>query len=53
MRGRIEKRTGPRGVAYRVRVELPPDPITGERRRASKTATSRREAERLLAEWVN
>jgi integrase len=53
MKGRIEKRTGPHGPAYRIRVELPPDPVTGERKRASKTVTTKREAERLLAEWVN
>ncbi|MDP9363206.1 MAG: site-specific integrase [Chloroflexota bacterium] len=53
MKGRIEKRNGPQGPAYRVRVELPPDPLTGERRRASKTFRTRKEAERALAEWVN
>jgi integrase len=53
MKGRIEKRTGPHGPAYRVRVELAPDPVTGKRKRASKTVATKREAERLLAEWVN
>src|SRR5687767_13494554 len=52
MKGTIERRKGPHGTAYRVRVELPADPVTGERRRASKTATTKKEAERLLAEWV-
>jgi hypothetical protein len=53
MKGTIEKRKGPQGVVYRVRVELPPDPLTGERRRPSKTVSTRKEAERLLAEWVS
>jgi integrase len=52
VKGFIEKRPGPQGSAYRVRVELPADPITGKRRTASKTARTRREAERVLAEWV-
>ena len=51
MRGTIEKRTGPQGTVYRVRVELPADPVTGKRRRTSKTVTTRKEAQRLLAEW--
>jgi integrase len=53
MKGRIEKRTGPHGPAYRVRVELPPDPVTGQHKRASKTAETKREAKRILAEWVS
>jgi integrase len=50
----IQKRTGPRGVSYRVRIDLPPDPVTGERRRRSATFRTKREAEaariRMLAD---
>ena len=31
MRGTIDKRVGKNGTSHRVRVELPPDPITGKR----------------------
>ena len=47
----IYKRTGPRGVAYLVRVDLPPDPITGQRRRPSKTCRSLKEAKAELGRW--
>jgi hypothetical protein len=52
MRGSIEKRTGPQGVAFRVRVEYPPDPITGKRRQPSETFKTKNEAETKLALWL-
>src|SRR4051794_21730253 len=52
MKGTITKRPGARGMAYRVRVDLPPDPLTGERRRRSTTCRTRKEAERQMAQWI-
>jgi integrase len=52
MKGTIDKRVGKRGPSYRVRVELPPDPITGKRRYRAETHGTRKEAERRLAEWI-
>ena len=46
MRGSIEKRTGPQGVAYRIRVEFDRDPITGMRRQKSQTFPSKKLAEK-------
>ncbi|MDP9364704.1 MAG: site-specific integrase [Chloroflexota bacterium] len=51
MRGSIEKRTGPQGPTYRVRVEYPPDPVTGKRRQRSKSFRTRKEAQAALAQW--
>src|SRR5205807_360624 len=42
---RIQKITGPRGVSYLVRVEFPPDPVTGKRRQRSKAFGTKREAD--------
>ncbi len=50
-RGSIQVRKGPRGVAYRVRAEYGPDPISGRRKQRSKTFLVRREAEAYLTRW--
>lgn len=48
----IQKRVGSSGQpSYRVRVELPPDPVSGKRRQASESFRTRREAERRLSSW--
>lgn len=52
MAGSIQKTIGPRGTAYLVRVEFPPDPVTGKRRQRSKSYRTKKEAERALAEWL-
>jgi integrase len=52
VKGTITKRAGARGVAYRVRVDLDPDPLTGERRRRSGTFRTRKEAESQMAQWI-
>ncbi len=52
MNGTIDKRTGPQGTAYRVRVELSPDPITGKRRYRAETHRTKKDAEKRLREWV-
>jgi len=49
---RIQKITGPRGTSYLVRVEYPPDPVTGKRRQRSKSFTTKKEAEKELAKWL-
>jgi len=46
MRGTIDKRNGPQGVAYRVRVEWPADPMTGKRRARSETYLNKKQAEK-------
>lgn len=51
-RGSIQKSHGAHGAAYRVRVEYPPDAITGKRKQRSQTFTTRRAAETALAKWV-
>lgn len=53
MKGSIQKRTGPQGIAYRVRVEYPPDPVSGRRRQRSESFPTKKEAERALARWVS
>ena len=50
-RGSIQVRKGPRGVAYRVRAEYGPDPVSGRRKQRSKTFLARREAEAYLTRW--
>jgi integrase len=51
--GSIEKRTGKYGTAsYRVTVELPADPVTGERERKRGTFRTKEEAEKARAAWV-
>jgi integrase len=52
MKGTITKRPGTHGIAYRVRVDLPPDPLTGERRRQTGTFRTRKEAESQMAQWI-
>src|SRR4051794_24541141 len=52
MKGAIWKRQGKRGVSYTVRVELPPDPVTGKRRQRAETFRTRKEADAALAQWV-
>lgn len=52
MAGSIQKTIGPRGAAYLVRVECPPDPVTGKRRQRSKAFKTRKVAEKALAQWL-
>jgi integrase len=52
MAGSIQKLTGPHGVAYLVRVELPRDPVTGKRRQQSKSFKTKKAAEVRLAAWL-
>jgi integrase len=52
MANRIQKIIGPRGTAYLVRVEYPPDLVTGKRRQRSKSFTTKKEAEKELAKWL-
>lgn len=52
MAGSIQKTSGAQGTAYLVRVEFPPDPITGKRRQRSKSFKTKKEAEKALAEWL-
>jgi integrase len=47
---RISERTGK--ASYQIRVELPPDPVTGDRRQGSETYRTRKEAEARLATWL-
>ena len=51
--GYIRKRKNKTGTSYQVVVEMPPDPLTGKRERPSKTVSSKKEAERLLAQWLH
>ena len=51
-RGSIKKREGPRGVAYRVRVEYPRDPATGRREQHAKTFHTKKAAESALTKWL-
>lgn len=53
MADRIQKITGPRGTSYLVRVEYPPDPVTGKRRQRSKSFTTKKEAEKELNKWLH
>ena len=53
MRGSIQKRHSAKGASYRVRVEYPADPTTGDRRQRSETFGTKRDAEAALARWVN
>jgi integrase len=50
-RGSIQVRKGPQGVAYRIRAEYGPDPVSGRRKQRSKTFLARREAEAYLTRW--
>src|SRR5829696_1079449 len=53
MRGSVQKRTGKNGtVSYMVRVEMPADPVNGERRQRAKTFKTRKEADAELAKWI-
>ncbi len=47
----IYKRKGEHGTHYLVRVEYPPDPTTGKRRRRSKTCRTLKEAKIERAKW--
>jgi len=52
-RWHVEKRTQKDGTpSYRVKVELPPDPITGERRTKTGTFHTKKEAEKTATLWV-
>ncbi len=48
MRGHITKR----GDSWTALIDLPPDPVTGKRRRKRLTAATKREVERLVAEAI-
>jgi integrase len=53
-RGNIRKRTRADGSdAYQVRVELSPDPSTGNRRSRVETFYSKKEAEKTLTKWLS
>ena len=52
MIGHIEKRKGPRGTTYRVKIELPRDPISGSRRSTSKTFRAKKDAEAYMAATI-
>lgn len=53
-RGSIVKRKSQRTgrVSYQVRVELPPDPKTGNRRQGAETYRTLEEAQRRLKQWT-
>jgi integrase len=52
-RGSIHKRTLDSGeVRYDVRIDLGPDPLTGQRRQRSATYRTRREAQQRLVSWL-
>ena len=51
-RGSVQRVQGKRGVSYRVRVELSPDPATGKRRWHSEMTRTKREAEARVADLV-
>lgn len=53
MADRIQKIIGARGTSYLVRVEYPPNPVTGKRRQRSKSFTTKKEAEKELAKWLH
>ena len=51
--GSIEKRAAKNGtMSYRVTVELPPDPVTGQRERKRGTFRTRKEAEQSRTRWL-
>lgn len=52
MAGSIDKCIGNGGTTYRVRVEYPPDPVTGKRRQRTKVVKTKREAEKELTRWT-
>lgn len=53
-RGNIRKRVRSDGTtAYQVRVELPNDPATGERRSRAETFATEKEAEKTLTKWLS
>jgi integrase len=52
MKGAIWKRQGKRGVSYTVRVDLGPDPVTGQRRQRAETFRTKKDAETALAKWI-
>src|SRR4051794_35995782 len=50
--GSIWKRTGKNGIGYTVRVEFPPNPVTGKRRQRAETFKTKKAAEARLSEWL-
>lgn len=52
MAGSIDKQVGTNGTTYRIRVEFPPDPVTGKRRQRTKNVHTKREAEKELTRWM-
>lgn len=50
-RGSIQVGSGPPGVAYRMRAEYRPDPLSGRRKQRSRTFLNRRDAEVHLTRW--
>jgi integrase len=53
VKGSIQKRTTKRGdVSYLVRVELPADPTTNQRRQRAKAFPTKKAAETELAKWI-
>lgn len=48
----IYRVVGPQGVRYLVRVELPPDPVTGKRRNPSRTYATMKEAKTGRSLWL-
>ena len=50
--GSVQKIMRDYGASYRVRVEFPLDSMTGKRRQRSKVVKTKKEADRLLAEWL-
>ena len=53
MQGSIQKRTGKRGVTWTIVVDLPRDPITGNRRQKRLSAPTKKEAEALLTKTLH
>ncbi len=49
----VYKREGTRGMVWYARIELPPDPVTGQRRRKRISAPTRKEAERHAREILH
>jgi integrase len=48
----ITKRQGARGVAYRVTVDYPTNPLTGKRKQRTETFRTKKEAESREREWL-
>jgi integrase len=53
-RGNIRPRTCKDGTtSYQVRVELPPDPVSGKRRSRAGTFATAKEADKTLTKWLS